>query len=284
MHRGLSDCIATHQIYQKLKDDIITHNIPIKRRYIPQDLKDIKATVNDFDTTHPFYGKYFVFSGALKVKREEAAQIVVNLGGINENSITKKTNYLVLGNYDYISSIKEGKSSKHKKAEEYILKGQDLRILSENIFFDMIGDNFNIIQETNTNTKIENDEVVIKNKISSRPDNKKRPDAKNKFIMEAIIEKVNNLGKTNPFYNKYILFNGTLKISFEEMKQLVANLGGIYEWRLSNKTNYLVLGSRVYANSIKHGKNTKRLRAEEHIAKGQDLKIINEFEFFDMIG
>jgi DNA polymerase-3 subunit epsilon len=145
-HRGLSDCVATHQVYLKLKEAIINNNISLapsrKRNDYSKNLnlKNITATVDDFDETHPCYGKYFVFTGALKIARGEAAQIVANLGGTNENSITKKTNYLVLGNYDYSNSIKDGKSSKHKKAEEYILKGQDLTIITENVFFDIIGD------------------------------------------------------------------------------------------------------------------------------------------------
>lgn len=35
---------------------------------------------------------------------------------------------------------KNGKSSKQKKAEEYKLKGQDIEIIPESVFYDMIGD------------------------------------------------------------------------------------------------------------------------------------------------
>jgi DNA polymerase-3 subunit epsilon len=155
MHRGIDDCIATYQIYLKLKDAIITHNIPLvapKKKYyrkrINLNLRNIVATIDGFDETHPCYGKYFVFTGTLQIKRLEAAQIVANLGGINENTITKKTNYLVLGNYDYANSIKAGKSTKHKKAEKYMLEGQDIQILTENVFFDMI--NLNLPDETDS--------------------------------------------------------------------------------------------------------------------------------------
>jgi DNA polymerase-3 subunit epsilon len=150
IHRGLNDCIATYQIYLKLKNAIITHNIPLvspvkkyHREKTKINLKTIVATIDSFDKTHPCYGKYFVFTGTLQIKRTEAAQIVANLGGITENIVTKNTNYLVLGNYDYISAIKDGKSTKHKKAEKYILAGQDLQILTENVFFDMVTIDFN---------------------------------------------------------------------------------------------------------------------------------------------
>ena len=49
-----------------------------------------------------------------------------------------KTNFLVLGNNDYRSSIKDGKSNKQKKAEEYRLNGCDIEIIPENVFYDMI--------------------------------------------------------------------------------------------------------------------------------------------------
>ena len=52
-------------------------------------------------------------------------QIVVNHGGVNGDNVTKKTNYLVLGNNDYCTLIKDGKSNKHKKAEQ--LKLEQLR-------------------------------------------------------------------------------------------------------------------------------------------------------------
>ena len=64
--------------------------------------------------------------------------MVVDLGGMCVDRVTKKTNYLVLGNNDYCSSIKDGKSIKQKKAEELKLSGYDVEILSEDVFYDMI--------------------------------------------------------------------------------------------------------------------------------------------------
>ena len=65
-------------------------------------------------------------------------QIVVDHGGINGDNVTRKTNYLVLGNGDYSSLVKDGKSSKHKKAEQLKLSGQDIEIIPESVFYDMI--------------------------------------------------------------------------------------------------------------------------------------------------
>ena len=95
--------------------------------------------VTEFDEDNPFFEKVCVFTGVLeKMKRSDAAQLVVDLGGICGNSVTKKTNYLILGNNDYCPTIRDGKSTKQKKAEELKLKGNDIEIISENTFYDML--------------------------------------------------------------------------------------------------------------------------------------------------
>ena len=48
--------------------------------------------------------------------RKDAMQLVVNLGGVLDNTVTKKTNCHMLGNNDYNAILHGEKSSKHKKA------------------------------------------------------------------------------------------------------------------------------------------------------------------------
>jgi len=74
------------------------------------------------------------------MNRKDAMQTVVNLGAILDNSVTKKTNYLILGNNDYNVCLKGEKSSKHKKAEKLKLEGQDIEIIDENSFYDILLD------------------------------------------------------------------------------------------------------------------------------------------------
>ncbi len=141
-HRGISDCISTFQCYEAIKKFSEENNIDIDR--LPRHsssikAKDIVAESSEFNTDHPLYGKVCVFTGVLeKMVRKDAMQIVANLGGINEDNVTKRTNFLILGNNDYCSTIKDGKSNKHKKAEKFILKGNDLQIISENTFYSML--------------------------------------------------------------------------------------------------------------------------------------------------
>ena len=72
------------------------------------------------------------------MERKYAFQVVVNLGGIPSDNVTKKTNLLVLGNNDYCKTIKDGKSSKQKKAEQYIIDGLDIEIVPESVFYEII--------------------------------------------------------------------------------------------------------------------------------------------------
>lgn len=111
------------------------------RSNIKVDIKSMSAENNDFDETHPLFDKVCVFTGALdKMSRKDAMQCVLNLGGKIADNVTKKTNYLILGCNDFCKSIKDGKSSKHKKAEDYMLKGFDIQIMDEDIFYALLED------------------------------------------------------------------------------------------------------------------------------------------------
>lgn len=140
-HRALGDCVTTKKLYDTIKQKLIDENIELDSLFYKKKL----INVNDFeaqqevDEDNFFYNKRVVFTGVLeKMTRREAMQLVVNAGGILDNNVVKKTNYLILGNNDYCLSIKDGKSSKHKKAEELKLKGQDIEILDETTFYNLL--------------------------------------------------------------------------------------------------------------------------------------------------
>ena len=149
-HRALADCEYTYQCYEVMKKMILekygTYDsfsaLFKKNNYHERniDLTKLVADPDCKDEDNPLYGKVCVFTGMLqRYTRQEAAQIVVNIGGTCGNSVTKKTNYLIMGNNDYCASITDGKSTKQKRAEAYKLKGQDIEIIPESVFYDMIG-------------------------------------------------------------------------------------------------------------------------------------------------
>lgn len=144
-HRALSDAQKTNAVFEQLKsiylqkfESFLDFENIFKNSSKGLKANEITTTETEFDENHPFYEKSFVFTGTLeKMIRRDAMQLVVNLGGICMDNVNKKTDFLVLGNQDY-SIIKDNKSSKHKKAEKLKLSGQDIEIISENVFYDMI--------------------------------------------------------------------------------------------------------------------------------------------------
>jgi len=77
-------------------------------------------------------GHAFVFTGKLAtMKREDAQAAVVARGGNAPDDVSKKLDYLVIG--DEASALTGGgeKSSKHKKADKLVKDGAPLRIISE---------------------------------------------------------------------------------------------------------------------------------------------------------
>lgn len=145
-HRGLADCKTTYLCYEKLREYINSNNISVSgtNHYKnPDNVVDIALDDTKDIELNPFYNQVVVFTGTLEnFSRNSAMKIIEKLQGVNGKSVTKQTNYLILGNNEYCSAIKDkdGKSTKQKKAEELILKGQDLKIISENVFYDMISE------------------------------------------------------------------------------------------------------------------------------------------------
>ena len=140
-HRAVNDCYATLEVYRNICELIKTTGIVLKDlAYQGLNAKDIKAQSEMFDGDHILFSKGVVFTGTMEhLTRREAMQLAANIGAIPQNNVVRQTNFLVLGNLEYPNhSFKDGKSGKQKKAEKLILEGQDLQIISENTFLDML--------------------------------------------------------------------------------------------------------------------------------------------------
>ncbi|MCO7125651.1 exonuclease domain-containing protein [Sporolactobacillus shoreicorticis] len=99
---------------------------------------DITSKKNFFDKQHPLFHQTVVFTGLLQsMSREEACQKVADRGGINGNSVTKKTTLLVVGEPDR-RTMTHSKSSKALKAERLAASGQSITIIDENHFLAML--------------------------------------------------------------------------------------------------------------------------------------------------
>ncbi len=148
-HRSIADCVATKELYDAIKLTMAEKGLRIEDLWVKSkghggkgiDISSITPNTVEIDEDGFFYGRHVVFTGKLeRMVRQDAMQLVVNLGGILDNSVTKHTNYLILGNNDYNAILKGEKSSKHKKAEKLKLEGNDIEILDEFTFYDLLNE------------------------------------------------------------------------------------------------------------------------------------------------
>ena len=150
-HRTLTDCEATEQVYRRLCADgmerfgseqaIIDSFYSHGGKWQKVRASDIIADESKAQPDCPLFGQHCVITGKLdRFTRAETMQLIADLGGVNDNTVTKSTNYLILGNNDYCATIKGGKSTKQKRAESAKLNGQDIEIIPENVFYDMIAE------------------------------------------------------------------------------------------------------------------------------------------------
>lgn len=86
----------------------------------------------------PLAGETIVFTGALGISRQTAADKAAEAGCDVGENVTKKTTLLVVGNQDVRRLNGQEKSSKHRKAEELIRAGRQIRILSEADFIQLV--------------------------------------------------------------------------------------------------------------------------------------------------
>lgn len=152
-HRALYDCEVTQALYEAMKPRLVDlygedPDAGFKKhrnseKYASKTKKDdISQTVENIDDSNPFYGMRVCFTGKMSIcTRKDARQRLVNLGGIIEKSVTKKLDYLVIGNDGFVSGVKPGdKSTKQKDAESNQLKGLPVQIVSEDFFMEFAKD------------------------------------------------------------------------------------------------------------------------------------------------
>jgi DNA polymerase III subunit epsilon len=99
----------------------------------------ITSQTDTFDQGHPFFGAAIVFTGTLQsMVRRDAMQRVVNLGGHCTGTVTKDTNFLVVGDQDFRKFTDGISSSKMKKAQKLRVAGGDIELISEDDFLRML--------------------------------------------------------------------------------------------------------------------------------------------------
>lgn len=145
-HRALADCETTMAVLQKLDEDARQQKIDFtqiqKKGYSSRSrVAGIVAEPGKERPEHSFYGKHFAFTGELdSMTRLEAAQMIVNIGGLCTDRVTQKTNYLIAGKDEFYGDNSDCKTLNRQRAEELIGQGADLQILTEDAFLRMLAE------------------------------------------------------------------------------------------------------------------------------------------------
>lgn len=92
----------------------------------------------DGDPEGDLYGEVLVFTGELELPRREAADLAASVGCQVADSVTKKTTILVVGDQDVTKLAGHEKSSKHRKAEQLVSEGYQIRIMRESDFKNLV--------------------------------------------------------------------------------------------------------------------------------------------------
>ena len=109
---------------------------PVKKEKQPDIIVPDSSKINPESI---FYGKKVVFTGMLSsMIRRDAHQIIADIGGILEKSVTKETDYLIVGQQDYRIVGEDGMSGKQEKAIKLLEEGGHIEILSEEDFLQNI--------------------------------------------------------------------------------------------------------------------------------------------------
>lgn len=132
-HNAAEDARAAGEVLLRaITDTGITLQDWLVRAYRPIQTK-AKVT-QEGNPDGPLAGEVIVFTGALSMPRRQVAELAANAGCDVADNVSKKTTLLIVGDQDIRKLAGHDKSSKHRKAEELIGKGQPIRILGESDF------------------------------------------------------------------------------------------------------------------------------------------------------
>lgn len=107
---------------------------------------------------------------------------------------------------------------------------------------------------------------------------------KNKCNPNNIIATTDSFDPSHPFYDKKIVFTGTLKtMTRKDAMQKVINVGGVVGNTVTTNTNYLVVGEQDYEKLRGKNISNKMKQAIKFIEQGAGIEVITEDNFLKML-
>lgn len=138
-HHALADAKAAgHVLLAAMTDaglDIQGALARVRKPIHPSSSSSSAASVKrDGNPDGPLAGETVVFTGALEITRQEAADLAASVGCAVAANVSNKTTILVVGDMDVQKLAGHSKSAKHRKAEEMAKQGNPIRIVRETDF------------------------------------------------------------------------------------------------------------------------------------------------------
>lgn len=113
--------------------------LPFEELIKPAARKSYSAAITmEGDPKGALAGSVVVFTGALSMSRNEAAELAARVGMSVKPGVTKETTHLVVGDQDLNVLAGHTKSSKHRKAEDMRKAGHPIRIIGESAFKSLV--------------------------------------------------------------------------------------------------------------------------------------------------
>lgn len=137
-HRALADCHATKELYDLIVDKFEgIENLYKNDRNSRQNKLDVHILNKvHISKDNILKDKNCIITGNLsKMSKKTGHEIILQCGGTVQKSLNKKVNAVIIG----VNPYGKGKTSKHLKAEEKIANGQDIKLISEKEFYEIIG-------------------------------------------------------------------------------------------------------------------------------------------------
>lgn len=148
-HRAGGDAAATAACYEAIKQYISENDLDKKKLlsgksaitpyYAYIDISEIVPSKKRNDSNGPLCGRVVVATKEFrKMSRREVWQAIVDAGGSIANTVTEKTDCLVVGDMDFTAGYPHKKTTQLRKAEKYIKEGRPITIISEQEFLVML--------------------------------------------------------------------------------------------------------------------------------------------------
>ncbi|MEQ9565641.1 MAG: exonuclease domain-containing protein, partial [Pseudomonadales bacterium] len=138
-HDALEDAKAAgHVLIAAIRESGISLDEWFGRVTKPIDLEKSGSDARQGNPDGALFGEILVFTGTLEIPRREAADMAAKAGCTVAKGVTKKTTLLVVGDQDTTKLAGHDKSSKHRKAEELMATGVQIRVLRESDFRQII--------------------------------------------------------------------------------------------------------------------------------------------------